>query len=294
MKMKKEIIVTADSVNEALEQAAVKLMKKKEDLSYEVLQSEKKGLFGKLKKRAEVKIFYFDNQDANQTQTKAHKPLLNEKEAKEKNETCLANKIQRAQEFLLDVLEKMEVEDVHFEVTRQQDQVLIKLDGKNIAVAIGRRGETLDALQYLTSTVVNRMEGEYVRFILDCGDFREKREETLKNLAMNISKKVLKNGRRVTLEPMNPYERRIIHTVISLTPGVISKSVGMEPYRKIVVYAENKVTPDKKKNQSHDKKDYLPKDVSNQPSTYDFEKEFLKSSKNNKLYTKIDLDKENS
>ena len=289
--MKKEIIVTADSVDEALEQAAAKLSRKKEDFSYEVLQNEKKGLFGKIKKRAEVKIVYFDGEDEIEKNKEKDKSEFSNQEIAEKKEEYIAKKIQIAQDYLLNILEKMGIEKPKTEVVRQKGHVLIKMEGNNIAIAIGRRGETIDALQYLVTTTANRIKGEYVRFVLDSGNFREKREETLKNLAMNIAKKALQNGRRVTLEPMNPYERRIIHTVISLTPGVFSKSVGMEPNRKVVVYAENRVKNEKKKNKpNYDKKDYFSTDVSSQPRTYNFEKEFLKPSKNSKLYTKIDLD----
>lgn len=288
--MKKEIIVTADSVHEALEQAAAKLSKKREEFSYEVLQNEKKSLFGKVKKRAEVKIIYFDGEHEIEKNQEKDKSEFSNQEIAEKEE-YIAKKVQIAQDYLLNILEKMGIEKPKTEVVRQNNHVLIKMEGNNIAIAIGRRGETIDALQYLVTTVANRMKGEYVRFVLDSGNFREKREETLKNLAMNIAKKALQNGRRVTLEPMNPYERRIIHTVISLTPGVFSKSVGMEPNRKVVVYAENRVRNEKKKNKpNYDKKDYFSTDVSSQPSTYNFEKEFLKSSKNSKLYTKIDPD----
>ena len=100
---------------------------------------------------------------------------------------------------------------------------------------IGRRGETLDALQYLSSLVANRIEGDYIRVSLDSCGYREKREETLKGLAERISEKALKTGKSTVLEPMNPYERRIIHSALQSDPYVTTHSEGEEPYRKVVI-----------------------------------------------------------
>ncbi|MDE6103981.1 MAG: single-stranded DNA-binding protein, partial [Oscillospiraceae bacterium] len=156
---------------------------------------------------------------------------------------------------------------------------------------IGRRGETLDALQYLSSLVANRIEGDYIRISLDSCGYREKREETLKSLAERISEKVLKNGRSTVLEPMNPYERRIIHSVVSKIDGVNSKSIGEEPYRKIVISSDNpkKYNNKRKKNNNYKKSD--------ERISWDYKTSFEKDYKKPKpeddinagLYGKIEL-----
>ena len=141
-----------------------------------------------------------------------------------------------AEKYLLEIFEKMGLKDiqVRFEQTENRT-VLIHIDGGDIGTVIGKRGETLDAIQYLVSLVANRQEGEYVRFTINAGNYREKREETLRALAQRMAKKVLKTGRPAALEPMNPYERRIIHAVVTEIDGVYSKSTGEEPNRKVVI-----------------------------------------------------------
>ena len=129
--------------------------------------------------------------------------------------------------------------DVKMEFVKAPDRtVVIHLDGESIGSVIGKRGETLDSLQYLVCLVANRLrrrEGDYVRFTMNAGNYREKREETLRALATRMAKKALKTGRPVALEPMNPYERRIIHAVITDIEGVTSKSTGEEPNRKVII-----------------------------------------------------------
>lgn len=139
--------------------------------------------------------------------------------------------------FLTDVLSKMEVEAT---VTGGQlgDSLAIMLEGDRLGAIVGRRGETLDALQYLTMLVANRGEGEYQRITLNIGDYREKRERTLRSLARRMANQALKQGRNMTLEPMNPYERRIIHTAVQEVKGVTSWSVGDEPNRRVVIGTE--------------------------------------------------------
>lgn len=117
------------------------------------------------------------------------------------------------------------------------------LTGDGLGVLIGRRGETLDALQYLSGLVANRMEGEYFRITIDSGNYREKRERTLELLAKKLSSQVLKNGRSMTLEPMNPYERRIIHATVQNIDGVSSSSIGEEPNRRVVISSANSRRP---------------------------------------------------
>jgi spoIIIJ-associated protein len=120
------------------------------------------------------------------------------------------------------------------------DNNIIDITGENLGIIIGRRGETLDSLQYLSILANNRSgaENARLRLVVDCNGYREKRTETLETLAIRTSNKVIKQGRRITLEPMNPYERRIIHSKVAGIDGVFSNSIGEEPYRKVVISAE--------------------------------------------------------
>lgn len=144
-------------------------------------------------------------------------------------------KIQRATKYLTQVLKTLGIEDFTIEPVRKGDMVILNIAGDNLGVVIGRRGETLDALQYLTILAGNRGEDNYCRISIDCCDYREKRREALETLAAKTARKVLKTGRRITLEPMNPYERRIIHSKVAEIDGVSSRSTGEEPYRKVVI-----------------------------------------------------------
>ena len=147
--------------------------------------------------------------------------------------------IEIARAYLSEIFEKMGAGEVSMEfVCGPERTVEIRLGGDSIGAVIGKRGETLDSLQYLVCLVANRLrrrEGDYVRFTMNAGNYREKREETLKALAARMAKKALKTGRPVALEPMNPYERRIIHAVITDIEGVTSKSTGEEPNRKVII-----------------------------------------------------------
>lgn len=149
--------------------------------------------------------------------------------------TCA--KIQRATKYLTTVLELLGCSDFTITPVKKGDLVVLDIEGENLGVVIGRRGETLDALQYLTILAGNRGEENYCRLSIDCCGYREKRREALETLAYKTAKKVLKAGRRVTLEPMNPYERRIIHSKVAEVEGVSSRSIGDEPFRKVVISA---------------------------------------------------------
>ena len=129
----------------------------------------------------------------------------------------------------------MGVTEFTCEVTEQENGCVITLDGENLGFIIGRRGETLDALQYLTGLVANRADNAYYRVTLDIGNYREKREQALVSLARRLGGQTARTGRRNSLEPMNPYERRIIHTTVQEMEGVISWSVGTDPNRHVVI-----------------------------------------------------------
>jgi spoIIIJ-associated protein len=137
-------------------------------------------------------------------------------------------------EFLRPIFEKMEI-TANLEIIHEEDHITVRLTGDDIGIVIGRRGETLDALQYLLSLVVNNKSDEYIRIILDVADYRKKREETLIRLANRVADKVTRYRKNLTLEPMNPYERRIIHSSLQDHKYVDTHSIGEEPNRKVVV-----------------------------------------------------------
>ena len=144
-------------------------------------------------------------------------------------------KAQAIRTFLTGLLEQMECPaDIHVYLP-EKGRYKVILEGKNLGALIGRRGETLDAIQQLTSYSVNRSGGGRVRIQLDAENYREKREQSLQHLAHKVAGKVVKYRRSVTLEPMNAYERHVIHTALQEVPGVTTYSTGTEPNRRIIV-----------------------------------------------------------
>ncbi len=137
-------------------------------------------------------------------------------------------------DFLVEIAEKMGI-DLDFEVRVGDGLVYVKITGKDTGTIIGKRGQTLDAVQCLASYVVNKDEGSYTRVILDSENYRAKREKTLINLANKLASKVDRSKKSVTLEPMNPYERKVIHTTLQNHPRVRTRSEGKDPYRKVVI-----------------------------------------------------------
>lgn len=147
----------------------------------------------------------------------------------------------KAAAYLKSVLVQLGCADARLSVVENEDSAQIDIEGEHLGVVIGRRGETLDALQYLTSLSANVKGAGYYRVVINIGDFRNKRTESLKGLAHKISRQVLKTGRSRSLEPMNPYERRIVHTAVQEIEGVYSKSIGEGARRHIVISPENPV-----------------------------------------------------
>lgn len=203
----KELIKEAETVEEAVALAAAELGISADELTVDVLQEPQKktlGLFGGTP--AIVKVT-----------AKAGTPA----------EAAVA--------FVKKVLATMGVENVTVTVTEEDNHCTLSLEGEDLGFIIGRRGETLDALQYLTGLVANRVENAYYRVSLDIGNYRQKREGTLTALARRHANQAAKNGRKTSLEPMNPYERRIIHTAVQQVEGATSWSVGTEPNRHVVI-----------------------------------------------------------
>ena len=146
-------------------------------------------------------------------------------------------KVKAAVEYLQEVIAKMGVENVTFSAVQKGEATIIRLDGEHLGALIGRRGETMENLSYLASLVANRLEGDYIKLGLDVAGYRDKRESDLTALAQRIGAKVRKTGRSFAMEPMNPYERRIIHSAISKMEGVRSESKGEGRDRRVVIYS---------------------------------------------------------
>ncbi len=195
----------AKTVEDAIRLALDELGLEKDDVTIEVINEGNKGILGFIgNKNAVVRV----------TQ-------------KEGLEEVVIN-------FLKPIFDKMEI-TAHADIAIDEEQMTVKLSGDNIGIVIGRRGETLDALQYLLSLVVNKHSENYLRVVLDVADYRSKREETLKRLAEKVAERVVRTRRSVSLEPMNPYERRIIHATLQNHKYVDTQSSGEEPNRKVVV-----------------------------------------------------------
>lgn len=144
--------------------------------------------------------------------------------------------------YLKKILQKMGKDQVEVDIEEQENGCVLRLMGDDLGFIIGKRGETLDALQYLANLVANRVDNAYYRVTLDIGNYREKRTQSLSGLARKIAGQVIRTGRKTSLEPMNPYERRIIHTMVQDIKGVTSWSVGSEPNRRVVIAPEENAT----------------------------------------------------
>lgn len=168
------------------------------------------------------------------------------------DENLLHTKVKIAIDYITSVLKAMDI-NAEFSVYQNETGAIIDIKSNNNGTVIGRRGETLDSIQYLCSIIVNKGDKDYFRITIDCLNYRSKRKETLEQLAVKVAKSVIRSGRSQQLEPMNPYERRVIHSAISEIEGVSSRSVGEEPYRKIIISSLNPKN-NKKKNHHDDKK----------------------------------------
>ena len=203
-------IFTGKTIDDAITNALVALEITSDNLEYEVLEKGSSGFLGMGSKPAKI-----------QARVKQVEPT-----PKTIEETC--------EEFLSKVFDAMNLV-VKINVNVSEDEVVVDLIGDDMGVLIGKRGQTLDSLQYLLSLVVNKNTEKYLRVKLDTENYRERRKETLENLAKNIAFKVKRTKRPVSLEPMNPYERRIIHSALQNDRYVTTKSEGEEPYRHVVV-----------------------------------------------------------
>ena len=204
--MREWIEVTGKTVDDAITEALIQLGTVRENIEVEVIEKESSGFLGLNKKPAKVKV--------------ALKATLEDK----------------AVDFLSDIFRLMEIQsEITVNYDEEEKTMNINIVGEDMGVLIGKRGQTLDSLQYLISLVVNKESDCYIKVKVDTEDYRERRKATLENLAKNLSYKVKRTRRPVTLEPMNPYERRIIHSALQNDRYVETHSEGDEPYRKVVI-----------------------------------------------------------
>ncbi|WP_026573828.1 RNA-binding cell elongation regulator Jag/EloR [Bacillus sp. UNC438CL73TsuS30] len=201
----KQVTATGQNVEEAVESALAQLQTTKDRTEIDIIDEGKKGIFGIFGSRpAVVKV------------------------------TVIIDPIEEAQNFLKSISEQMGA-PVEIEIKREGKQVNFVLTGEKIALLIGKRGQTLNSLQYLTQLVINRSSNRYLTVILDAEDYRNRRNETLIQLAHRLAQKAVKTGKDVALEPMPSYERKVIHSALSENKRVKTFSDGSEPHRYIVI-----------------------------------------------------------
>ena len=268
------ITVSAKNLDDAITEALIQLGVTSDQLDYEVIEKGSAGFLGIGMKQAVIKarkkVVIEEKKEIEEVEIPKKEPVKEypKKEPKKKNiskdkkekkekkekhdepvkESSAAEKkevelakiepqtIEACEKFIYDVLNAMDMKDVKVTSTVDEEGALsIDMEGNNMGILIGKRGQTLDSLQYLTNRVANKMQDGYVRVKLDTEDYRRRRKETLENLAKNIASKVKRTRRTVSLEPMNPYERRIIHSALQSDPAVSTHSEGEEPYRRVVV-----------------------------------------------------------
>lgn len=249
--MEKEF--TAKTVDEAKALAEQEFGVSIDEMDYDILEQPRKSLFGGTKGEARIKVVYDPvesvsaaHNEETKTDTGAEESYSgeNESEAEQKNDlpkdfdVSRSLKVRSAIEYLTNVLHALGLENFEITPVKRDGNVVLDITGEKLGIVIGKRGETLDSLQYLTILASNHSEESFCRLSLDCNGYRDKRHETLDALARKTSAKVIKQGRKIALEPMNPYERRIIHSCVAEIEGVSSRSTGTEPYRKVVIYAD--------------------------------------------------------
>ncbi len=219
--MKREVICVAKTIEEAIEKGLKELGVDASKAEHEILEQPKKGFLGFGEAPAKVKV------------------------------TCEETGEDKAVEFVKTLLRNMEIDAEVSVVDVEEVGRRIIISGEDAGNLIGHHGETLDALQYLVNLTANRAEGEEKndrpRLSVDIENYREKREDSLRSLARRMASRVRKSGRQMSLEPMNPYERRIIHSEVQKIEGVTTFSVGADDNRKIVISPEDKVRPGQKK-----------------------------------------------
>lgn len=244
------IEVTAKSVEEAITEACVKLGLTSDQIEYEVVEKGSSGFLGIGNKPAQIKAWKKDEKPAEpaekeeaekKTEKTSESVVSSEKKQNERKVTVLSDSSVEAfsasaKEFLGKVFDAMHLEvQIDTSYDKENNCLDIELSGKEMGVIIGKRGQTLDSLQYLTKLAINTNTEEKIKVKVDTEDYRNRRKKTLENLASNVAYKVKKTGRPVELEPMNPFERRVIHSTLQNNRYVKTHSEGEEPDRYVVV-----------------------------------------------------------
>ncbi len=204
--MVKFVEKTAKTVDNALELALIELDEDRENVEIEIIEEPNKGFLGMFSSDAKIRVTVKDKPD------------------------------QKAKEFLETVIQNMGIVGATVNTNLKEGLLHINIEGEDMAILIGRRGATLDSLQYLTSLIINKDREDYIRVVLDTENYRKKRRETLEKLANKLAYKAKKMRKDIVLEPMNPYERRIIHSTLQSNPYVRTRSEGDEPYRKVIIF----------------------------------------------------------
>ncbi|MCI7100335.1 MAG: protein jag [Lachnospiraceae bacterium] len=254
-----KIEISAKNVEEALTQAMIKLGTTSDKMGYEVISEGRSGFFGIGSKPAVIKAWIKEDAISQELKSfmepsvKTSEPKVKDvKEAKaepkkpevkvKKEDTAAAEKkadvkvASTPEEFITQVCNAMGLEvSVDSRFDEAENVLDINMIGDDMGILIGKRGQTLDSLQYLTGLVANKNKEEYIRVKLDTENYRERRKETLENLARNIAYKVKRTKKPVALEPMNPYERRVIHAALQNDRYVVTRSEGEEPFRHVVI-----------------------------------------------------------
>lgn len=230
------IEITGKTVEEAVSAALKELNTARENIEVEVLEEPKEGLFGLFGSR-KAKIRATIKQVAPVVAPAIEKvPLASAEPVKKVIGQTNDEAVQVAKDFLLQVFSSMKIKVVMEKFINKEDgSITFKLHGSNMGILIGKHGQTLDSLQYLTNLVANKNSLERIRIVIDIEDYRERRAQTLTKLALRLAEKVKKSGERVILEPMNPHERKIIHMALQNDNLIITASEGDEPYRKVVI-----------------------------------------------------------
>lgn len=232
---------SAKNVDDAITEACETFTVTSDKLDYEVISAGSTGFLGINSKPAIIKARVKEENESNEIKADVVENIKADDKVSDNvkvpasnmdsNELC-----KKADDFLKEVFDAMKMEVEIATKFNQQDKILeVELSGAEMGVLIGKRGQTLDSLQYLISLVVNRGQADYIHVKVDTENYRERRKATLENLAKNISYKVRKSRQSVALEPMNPYERRIIHSALQNDRYVTTHSEGEEPFRRVVV-----------------------------------------------------------
>ena len=262
----RDITVSAKTVNDAITEASIQLGVVSSELEYEVIEKGSTGFLGIGAKQAVIRAWKKEEpKKVEKVEKPVEKEVKPEKKPQPKKEEKVVEKViekvvekeeapvkeeklaevlpettAACETFLKDVLKTMGMEVTLTSGIDEDGALSITMEGENMGILIGKRGQTLDSLQYLTNRVANKMQDGYVRVKLDTENYRQRRKETLENLAKNIAHKVKRTKKSVSLEPMNPYERRIIHSALQSDKYVSTHSEGDEPYRRVVVTLNRK------------------------------------------------------